>query len=122
MSFPDLTARTEAGAVDLVPFLRRDAGIRGVELHAWEREPAALALGRMGWSTERISHAAGMSSGDVCRLLSGRPKLRRTVTHCKNNHLLTEATTSWAKGYRQCLLCRRDRDRALRDAKRAGTA
>lgn len=122
MSFPDMTARTEAGAVDLVPFLRRAAGIRGVELHAWERAPAALALGRMGWSTDRISHAVGISRGDVYALLAGRPKRPRMATHCANNHLFTEATTSWAKGYRQCLVCRRDRDKAVRDAKRERTA
>lgn len=117
-----MTARTEAGAVDLVPFLRRAAGVPDVELLDWERPGAALALHGRGWSTQRIAKATGMNSGDVQALLAGRTKLRPLATHCKNNHLFTSATTTYSRGYRQCLPCRRDRDRALRDAKKARTA
>lgn len=42
MIVPELTVRTAQGAVDLLPFLRRDAGVKGVDLREWEREPAGM--------------------------------------------------------------------------------
>lgn len=122
MSLPDLTARTAMGSCDLVAFLRRDRGEAGVELRDWERDPAALALHGWGWSPERIAKATGLNSGDVRDLLAGKPKRPRLATHCVNGHEFTEVNTTYSRGYRQCLPCRRDRDQAARDAKKARTA
>ena len=68
----DLTIRTRLGAVDLVPFLRRDEGQHGVELLDWERRPAVLALTDRGWHPERIAHATGLRVGDVHDVLADR--------------------------------------------------
>jgi hypothetical protein len=67
----DLTIRTRLGAVDLVPFMRRDEGVKDVELCDWERKPAALALHERGWDRERIVHATGLRADDVDAVLSG---------------------------------------------------
>jgi hypothetical protein len=67
----DLTIRTRLGAVDLVPFLRRDEGQHGVELLDWERRPAVLALTDRGWHAERIAHATGLRVADVHDVLAG---------------------------------------------------
>jgi hypothetical protein len=67
----DLTIRTRLGAVDLVPFLRRDEGNEGVELHQWERRPAVLALDARGWHPERIAHATGLLVDVVHEVLAG---------------------------------------------------
>jgi len=68
---PELTIRTRLGAVDLLPFLRRDEGQEGVELREWERRPAALALDERGWSAERIAHATGLRVFEVAEVLNG---------------------------------------------------
>lgn len=93
MILPDLTAKTPLGAVDLVPFLRRDAGALGVAMREWERAPAALALARMGWHPERIGHAVGLSSGRVHELL-GDHEVRRTERHRKAA-ARAEHTATW---------------------------
>jgi hypothetical protein len=67
----DLTIRTRLGAVDLVPFLRRDEGVQGVELLEWERRPAALALSDRGWHAERIGYATGLHVDVVREVLAG---------------------------------------------------
>lgn len=54
IAFPELTVKTRLGTVDLLPFLRRDAGQLGVVMYEWERRPAALALHERGWTQERI--------------------------------------------------------------------
>jgi hypothetical protein len=69
--FQDLTIRTRLGAVDLVPFLRRDEGATGVEVREWERRPAALALTERGWHPERIAYATGLRVTDVQETLDG---------------------------------------------------
>jgi hypothetical protein len=33
-------------------------------------------------------------------------------THCANNHRFTEQSTVWYNGWRSCLICRNDRNRA----------
>lgn len=68
----DLTIRTRLGAVDLVPFLRRDEGQHGVDLLDWERRPAVLALTERGWHPERIAHATGLRVADVHDVLEGK--------------------------------------------------
>jgi hypothetical protein len=68
---PELTARTRLGAVDLVPFLRRDEGDTDVELCDWEKRPAVLALDKRGWDRARIAHATGLRRDDVDAVLSG---------------------------------------------------
>lgn len=56
----DLTVRTPADTCDLVPFLRRDAGV-DVDLIDWEKPAAMLALHCRGWTTQRIADAVGLS-------------------------------------------------------------
>jgi hypothetical protein len=74
---PELTVRTRLGAVDLVPFMRRDDGDKEAEIIDWERKPAAIALHARGWSRERIVHATGLHTDAVDAVLSGVPEIRR---------------------------------------------
>ena len=67
----DLTVRTRYGAVDLVPFLRRDAGEES-ELPDWEKPAAAVALRGRGWTIHRVARAVGLSHESVQEVLDGR--------------------------------------------------
>lgn len=68
MGIAAMTARTELGAADLVPFLLRDRRLPTL-IHAWEREPAVLALADMAWLPDRIARATGLTPKEVRDLL-----------------------------------------------------
>ena len=75
----DLTVRTRHGAVDLVPFLRRDAG-EDSELPDWEKPAAAVALRGRGWTIHRVARAVGLSHETVQEVLDGRWRPARPST------------------------------------------
>lgn len=75
----DLTVRTRYGAVDLVPFLRRDVG-EDVDLLDWEKPAATLALHGRGWTIHRVARAVGLSHEVVQKILDGRWRPARPST------------------------------------------
>lgn len=60
-----MTMRTPAGAVDLVPLLRRLAGDETSRIAEHERPAAALALTHLGVTIDQVSRALNTSHGRV---------------------------------------------------------
>lgn len=75
----DLTVRTRYGAVDLVPFLRRDAG-ENAPVCDWEKPGAVVELYRRGWTVHRVARAVGLSHEVVQEILDGRWRPARPST------------------------------------------
>lgn len=103
--FSDLTIRTRLGAVDLVPFLRRDEGATGVEVREWERRPAVLALTERGWHPERIAYATGLRVADVHETLAGweppppPPRALTVAEHAQNTRARRRAERVMVDGH-----------------------
>lgn len=119
MILPDLTAKTPLGAVDLVPFLRRDAGTHGAEMREWERAPAALALARIGWHPERIGKAVGLSSGRVHELLGDQEANREAQE--RKAAARAEHTAAWRQAQSRRLAAAVRETRAALDSYEAIT-